>query len=98
MARQAPPRHHENEDEKDPGGRSADRGLRGARAKDEKEAARWQYFEQCLSAEHLRAYLKRLPDFEDFDAEQKALAVAGTHVHAVWGARVSYRVAGARPR
>jgi hypothetical protein len=35
-----------------------------------------------LSAEHLRAYLKRLPDFEDFEAEQKALDVAARHEQA----------------
>lgn len=31
------------------------------------------HFERTLSARHLRAYLKSLPDFEDFAAEQKAL-------------------------
>ena len=36
-------------------------------------AARWSCFERALSEEHLRAYLKRLPDFEDVDAEQRAL-------------------------
>jgi hypothetical protein len=46
---------------------------------DEAQATRWNYFERMLSAEHLRAYLKRLPDFEDFDAEQKALGVAAAH-------------------
>ncbi len=40
----------------------------------EAQAARWQCFEQDLSAPHLRAYLKRLPDFEDVEAEAKALA------------------------
>ena len=32
--------------------------------------------EQFRGAEHLRAYLKRLPDFEDFEAEHRALEVA----------------------
>jgi hypothetical protein len=47
--------------------------------KDEAQARRWDYFERTLSAEHLRAFLKGLPDFEDFDAEQKALGVAAAH-------------------
>jgi hypothetical protein len=37
------------------------------------QAARWECFEQSLSAIHLRAHLKRLPDFEDVGAEKKAL-------------------------
>jgi hypothetical protein len=46
---------------------------------DEVQALRWVTFEQMLSIGHLRAYLKGLPDFEDFDAEQKALAIAAGH-------------------
>ncbi len=53
--------------------------------KDEAQAVRWRHFERLLSAEHLRAYLKRLPDFEDFDAEQKALNVAAAHKQAARG-------------
>ncbi len=53
--------------------------------KDEALAVRWRYFERFLSVEHLRAHLKRLPDFEDFDAEQKALAIAGAHRQAARG-------------
>jgi hypothetical protein len=40
---------------------------------DEAQAARWLCFERALSAEHLRAYLKRLPDFDDVEAEERAL-------------------------
>lgn len=40
---------------------------------DEAQAARWACFEKLLSPEHLRAYLKRLPDFDDMEAEEKAL-------------------------
>jgi len=40
---------------------------------DEAQAARWSCFERALSARHLRDYLKRLPEFEDFEAEQRAL-------------------------
>jgi hypothetical protein len=39
----------------------------------EAQAARWSCFERALSARHLRDYLKRLPEFEDFEAEQRAL-------------------------
>ena len=53
--------------------------------KDEAQAVRWRHFERFLSADHLRAYLKRLPDFEDFEAEQKALDVAAAHKQAARG-------------
>jgi hypothetical protein len=43
---------------------------------DEAQAARWSCFERSLSARHLRDHMKRLPDFEDFDAEQRALGYA----------------------
>jgi hypothetical protein len=37
------------------------------------QAERWSCFERSLSSAHLRAYLKRLPDFDDIAAETKAL-------------------------
>jgi Family of unknown function (DUF6880) len=40
------------------------------------QAARWNCFERSLSSSHLRAYLKRLPDFDDAEAEKKALDYA----------------------
>ena len=40
---------------------------------DEAQAARWSCFEHALSGEHLRAYLRKLPDFEDMEAEERAL-------------------------
>ena len=43
---------------------------------DEAQADRWSCFERALSIPHLRAYLKRLPDFEDVDAEERALDYA----------------------
>jgi hypothetical protein len=46
--------------------------------KPEAQALRWQAFEATLSVPHLREHLKRLPDFEDFATEQKALAHAAT--------------------
>ncbi len=36
---------------------------------------RWRCFERSLNDEHLRAYLKRLPDFDDIEAEEKAFAI-----------------------
>jgi hypothetical protein len=43
---------------------------------DETQAARWSCFERELSPKQLRAYLKRLPDFEDIEAEERALDYA----------------------
>jgi hypothetical protein len=43
---------------------------------DDAQAARWGCFERSLSSTHLRAYLKRLPDFDDVEAEEKALDYA----------------------
>jgi hypothetical protein len=43
---------------------------------DDAQAARWGCFERSLSSAHLRAYLKRLPDFDDLEAEGKALDYA----------------------
>ena len=50
---------------------------------EEAQAARWSCFERWFSAPHLRAYLKRLPDFEDLDAEERALGLvqSATDVH-----------------
>ena len=50
----------------------------------EAPALRLAFFQTHLSPSHLRAYLRRLPDFEDFEAEQRALDyVAGSaNVHA----------------
>ena len=43
---------------------------------DEAQADRWSCFERSLSIPHLRAYLKRLPDFDDVEAEERALDYA----------------------
>lgn len=54
---------------------------------DEAQAERWATFERTLSAEYLRAYLKRLPDFDDEEAESKALAGVSRYSnfhHALW--------------
>ncbi|AQZ51129.1 DUF6880 family protein [Martelella mediterranea] len=40
----------------------------------EAQRFRWACFEASLEQQHLRDYLKRLPDFDDMEAEEKALA------------------------
>lgn len=47
--------------------------------KDEAQDLRWRLFERDLSAPVLRAYLARLPDFDDVEALDRALAHAATH-------------------
>lgn len=47
--------------------------------KDDAQDARWRYFEKSLNVDSLRAYLKRLPDFEDFEAERMAFEIAAKH-------------------
>ena len=49
----------------------------------EAQAFRWQCFERTLSIAHLRNYLKRLPDFEDLEAEESAMshALKSSNVH-----------------
>lgn len=54
---------------------------------DEAQAERWAVFERTLSSAYLRAYLKRLPDFDDEEAESKALADVSRYPnfhHALW--------------
>lgn len=46
---------------------------------EEAQAFRWACFERDLSVEHLRAFLKRLPDFDDIEAEERAMAHAAAH-------------------
>ena len=41
---------------------------------DEAQTERWAIFERTLSSEYLRSFLNRLPDFDDEEAETKALA------------------------
>ncbi len=41
--------------------------------KEEAQAFQWECFERSLNADHLRACLKRLPDFEDVEAEDRAM-------------------------
>ncbi len=48
------------------------------RSKDAQDL-RWQVFERHLSILHLRGYLKKLADFEDVEAEERALAFVENH-------------------
>ena len=41
--------------------------------KDEAQRLRWAAFEGRLSADRLRAFLKRLPDFDEVEAEERAM-------------------------
>ena len=43
---------------------------------EEAQAFRLDCFESSLQAAHLRAYLERLPDFDDMEAEERALSIA----------------------
>jgi len=44
--------------------------------KEEAQAFRWSCFERTINDAHLREYLKRLPEFEDIEPEQRAMATA----------------------
>ena len=43
------------------------------------QTLRWEAFARWLSATHLRAYLRGLPDFDDVEAEDRAVAHALAH-------------------
>ena len=60
--------------------------------RDEAQAHRWACFEQRLDPDPLRAYLKRLPDFEDEEAEARALEIVRAHddAHVALGFLVSW--------
>jgi hypothetical protein len=60
---------------------------------DEAQAFRWACFEHSLHPEHLRSYLKRLPDFGDLEAEERAIAHALAHpsVHHALGFLVAWQ-------
>lgn len=45
----------------------------------EAQAQRWRGFEKFLSRQHLRDYLKQLKDFDDVEAEEKALKLVEQH-------------------
>lgn len=43
------------------------------------QETRWAAFEKRLATDRLRAFLKRLPDFDDVEAEDRAMSVARTY-------------------
>jgi hypothetical protein len=47
--------------------------------KDEAQTFRWSCFESTLESDYLRDFLKRLPDFEDIEAEERAMAHAAAY-------------------
>jgi hypothetical protein len=47
--------------------------------RDDAQEQRWQLFCRSLSIPHLRSYLKRIDDFADVEAEERALQVAERH-------------------
>lgn len=57
---------------------------------DELKTHLWGTFEQILSERSLRKYLQLLPDFDDIEAEEKALGLAETHPHL--GAAIGFLV------
>ena len=46
---------------------------------DEAQDFRWTCFERSLNGSHLRSYLKHLPDFEDMEAEERAIEFVLQH-------------------
>jgi len=52
---------------------------------DAAQAARWASFERSLSVERAKAFTRRLADFEDVVAEDKAFAYAAEHADAARG-------------
>lgn len=53
--------------------------LEAAGRAEDAQAARWASFERTLSTERARAFVSRLPDFEDVEAETRAFALAAAH-------------------
>jgi hypothetical protein len=45
----------------------------------EAQTFRWSCFESTLESDYLRDFLKRLPDFEDIEAEERAMAHAAAY-------------------
>jgi hypothetical protein len=52
------------------------KALEALERSDEAQAYRWTCFEQSLNDQHLRDFLRRLPDFDDMEAEERAYSYA----------------------
>lgn len=61
--------------------------LEAAGQQEAAQRARWAAFERTLSAERARAFTKRLPDFEDVEAESRAFDIAARHADTQRGLR-----------
>ena len=61
------------------------------------QAARWESFQATLSPSRLREYLKRLKDFDDVEAEEKAVAYAAARpdLHTGLSFLIAWRALGA---
>lgn len=59
--------------------------LEAAGKADAAQTARWASFERTLSAERARAFTRRLPDFEDVEAESRAFDHAARHADTARG-------------
>lgn len=59
---------------------------------EEAQSFRWERFKTTLDVAHLRAHLDELPDFEDFEAEQRAMqhALTYSNVHQALGFLVGW--------
>ncbi len=58
-------------------------GLEALGRRAEAQDFRWHCFARALAIPHLRAHLKRLPDFEDIEAETRAMDLAARFPHAM---------------
>ena len=78
------PNHHEDDEDRHEGSESRIVDLRVAALdalgrQADAQALRWAWFKTRLSVPHLRAYLRALPDFDDVEAEDRAMAHALSH-------------------
>lgn len=53
--------------------------------RDAAQEARWASFERTLSTERAKAFTRRLPDFEDVEAEHRIFEIAARHTDAARG-------------
>lgn len=63
---------------------------------EEAQGMRWQYYTETLSVPHLRDYLDKLPEFEDVEAELKAIdyAFCVENVHSALAFLVNWKALG----
>ena len=60
-------------------GRAAASTISTARGRPKQRKRRWASFEATLSVERAKAFTRRLADFEDVEAENRAFAIAAGH-------------------